>query len=103
MIVSINKNIQKMSHTKNPIMVVEMLVGAIAVVVLIAAAVITTINIQTAAAETTYLTKGTIDGINNAREKTATVLGLHEKLKNNCSGFARCTNTATETFDAVGG
>ncbi|HYY65748.1 MAG TPA: hypothetical protein VE622_01310 [Nitrososphaeraceae archaeon] len=75
---------------------------AIRVVMLAVVVLVVTINIQTAAAAT-YLTEGTIDGIrkgttdgmDNAREKTATVLGFHQKLSNNCSGFEVCTNTAT--------
>ena len=75
---------------------------AIRLVMLGVVVLVVTINIQTAAAAT-YLTEGTIDGIrkstrdgmDNAREKTATVLGFHLKLSNNCSGFEVCTNTAT--------
>ena len=50
-----------------------------------------TINIRTAAAAK-YLGKGNTDGINKAREKTATVFGFHKKLSNNCSGFEVCIN-----------
>ena len=79
---------------------------AIRVVMLAVVVLVVTINIQTAAAAT-YLTggtidgirKGTTDGIDNAREKTATVLGFHQKLSNNCSGFEVCTNTATTNTD----
>ena len=54
-----------------------------------------TINIRTAAAAK-YLGKGNTDGINKAREKTATVFGFHKKLSNNCSGFEVCINIGPE-------
>jgi hypothetical protein len=88
-----------MNHTIKTLAIRVVMLAAIVVVV-----VVVTINIQTAAAAT-YLTKGTIDGIrksttdgiDNAREKTATVLGFHQKLSNNCSGFEVCTNVSTKT------
>jgi hypothetical protein len=75
---------------------------AIRLVMLAVVVLVVIINIPAPAAAT-YLNKdtidgirkGTTDGIDNAREKTATVLGFQQKLSNNCSGFEVCINTAT--------
>jgi hypothetical protein len=74
-----------MNHTTLALIVI---LAAITAALLIAAI---TINIQTAVAAK-YLGKGNTDGINKAREKTATVFGFHKKLSNNCSGFEVCIN-----------
>jgi hypothetical protein len=78
-----------MNHTTLAIIVI---LAAITSALLIAAI---TINIQTAVAAK-YLGKGNTDGINKAREKTATVFGFHKKLSNNCSGFEVCINIGPE-------
>jgi hypothetical protein len=78
-----------MNHTTLALIVI---LAAITAALLIAAI---TINIQTAVAAK-YLGKGNTDGINKAREKTATVFGFHKKLSNNCSGFEVCINIGPE-------
>ena len=78
-----------MNHTTLALIVI---LAAITAALLIAAI---TINIRTAAAAK-YLGKGNTDGINKAREKTATVFGFHKKLSNNCSGFEVCINIGPE-------
>jgi hypothetical protein len=41
------------------------------------------------------------DGIKADIEKSLTDFNFKQKLKNNCSGFAICTNTGAETLGGV--
>jgi hypothetical protein len=77
-----------MNHTTLALIVILAAITALLITAI-------TINIQTAVAAK-YLGKGNIDGINKAREKTATVFGFHKKLSNNCSGFEVCINIGPE-------
>jgi hypothetical protein len=82
-----------MNHTTTKNLAIRVVILAAITTALLIGAI--TINIQTAAAAK-YLGKGTTDGINKAREKTATVFGFHKKLSNNCSGFEFCINIGHE-------
>jgi hypothetical protein len=75
-----------MNHTN--VAIVAMLAATAAALI---GAIGVNIGIQTAAAQ------------NNAVdiENSETNFKFKQKLKNNCSGFAACTNTATETLTAL--
>ena len=73
-----------MNHT-NVAIVVAMLAATAALI----GAIGVNIGIQTAAAQ-----NGNVTDIENSE----TNFKFKQKLKNNCSGFSTCANTATETF-----
>jgi hypothetical protein len=74
-----------MNHT-NVAIVVAMLAATAAALI---GAIGVNIGIQTAAAQ-----NGNVTDIENSE----TNFKFKQKLKNNCSGFSTCANTATETF-----
>ena len=77
-----------MNHTKN----LAITVGMLAIAALIGAVGISiTIQSAAAAAYTRDPGRNSIDF-----ENSATNFSFKQKLKNNCSGFATCDNTATE-------
>jgi hypothetical protein len=77
-----------MNHTKNLVIASGMLAAI--------AALIGTVGIdiqQTAAAYARDPNSNSIDA-----ENSETNFSFKQKLKNNCSGFANCTNTGIENF-----
>jgi hypothetical protein len=96
-----------MNHTKNLAIAVGMLaiaaalIGAVAVSVLLPAA--------HAAAAAAPITKDPKYNSDDGKKKNSidyenseTDFSFKQKLKNNCSGFATCANTASETLAGAG-
>ena len=82
-----------MNHTRNLAIAVAMLAIATALIGAVG------ISIQHTAAA--YGVVRDPNSNNNTKadiENSETNFSFKQKLKNNCSGFALCTNTATETF-----
>jgi hypothetical protein len=79
-----------MNHTKNLAVVLGMLAIATALIGAVG------IGIQSAAAYARDPGKNVTD-----IENSETNFSFKQKLKNNCSGFATCANTATETLAGV--
>jgi hypothetical protein len=78
-----------MNHTKN-----LAIVGMLAIAVALIGAVGISISIQSAAAQATRDPNGNRIDVENSE----TDFSYKQKLKNNCSGWADCDNTATETL-----
>jgi hypothetical protein len=71
-------------------------VGMLAIAAALIGAVGISISIQSAAAQPARDSKDPRNSID--LENSQTDFSFKQKLKNNCSGFATCTNTATETL-----
>ena len=68
----------------------------------IAAALIGAVGISVPAAHAaSYTQKDPVKKNSIDYENSVTDFSFKQKLKNNCSGFAACTNTATEALTAV--
>ena len=78
-----------MNHTKNIAIAVAMLAATAAVLI---GAIGVNIGIQSAAAQNANATD---------IENSETNFYFKQKLKNNCSGFAFCDNTALETLGGL--
>jgi hypothetical protein len=82
-----------MNHTPKNLAIT---VGMLAIAAALIGAVGISISIQSAAAQTTRDPRNSVD-----IENSETDFSFKQKLKNNCSGWATCTNTATETLTPI--
>jgi uncharacterized low-complexity protein len=82
--------IQMMNHTKTLAIAVVMLASIAALI----GAVGISIAVQSAAAQATSDPNGNRVDL----EKSTTDFSFKQKLKNNCSGFTTCSNTASEAL-----
>jgi hypothetical protein len=71
-------------------------VGMLAIAAALIGAVGVSITVQSALAAAAKDPSNSVD-----IEKSETNFSFKQKLKNNCSGFAICANTATETLGGV--
>jgi hypothetical protein len=85
-----------MNHTTKSLAIAVVGMLAITAAALIGAVGIS-ISIQSAAAQSANDPRNSID-----LENSETNFDFKQKLKNNCSGFANCTNTAQEALAGIG-
>jgi FlaG/FlaF family flagellin (archaellin) len=84
-----------MNHTTKSLAIA--VVGMLAIAAALIGAVGISISIQSAAAQSANDPRNSID-----LENSETNFDFKQKLKNNCSGFANCTNTAQEALAGIG-
>ena len=85
-----------MNHTTKSLAIT---VGMLAIAAALIGAVGISISIQSAAAQPARDTNDPRNSIDI--ENSETNFSFKQKLKNNCSGFTTCTNTASEALGGV--